>query len=45
LPGYAELVTHNVEQPVRWNARVHLLTEQGEEYRKLEIRMPEEMKV
>lgn len=39
MPGYAELNTGNVNDPRQWRARVHLLGDQGPEYRKLEISM------
>ena len=42
LPGYIELDTHNVFDPQKWDAQVHLLQEQGLESRKLEIKASQE---
>jgi hypothetical protein len=39
LPGYVELITHNEQDPGKWDARVHLLGDQGNEYRTLELKI------
>ena len=40
-PQYAEVITGNTRDPHQWKGRVHLLGEQGPEYRTLEIAMSE----
>lgn len=39
LPGFAELTTHDERDPQQWEARIHLLTEQGDEYRQLQLQI------
>jgi hypothetical protein len=41
LPGYVELITHQEQDPRNWDARVHLLAEEGTEFRKLELKLGE----
>ena len=41
-PNFAELHTGNEKDPHQWHGRVHLLGEQGPEYRKLQILMSDE---
>ena len=44
LPGYLELNTQDDSEIEKWRARVHLLGDEGPEYRDLEIRMSGEIK-
>ena len=41
LPGYVELITHHEGDPGKWDARVHLMGDLENEYRKLELKVGE----
>jgi hypothetical protein len=41
LPGYIALITHHDTDPGKWEAHVHLLGDQGNESRTLELKLGE----